>query len=343
MCTCPHFFLSLNQDTTEAFDADGDGQLEEWEMGSWYCADCWKSHYGTPPPGVALAESSDDSEADQNDGFTAEHRRRRRKIRHKMQRKKQAELAAAGGGAQGASWGGNMRPASGGSGAGMPTLTVAKADTSSLPEWSECFDPREGKSYFINNYSGETAWDPPPGYVAHRGKRMYGPEMRAAMLVQKCFRRKAARKRVRQKRAELAAQRGLTTHAPVWSECMDPQSGYPYFYNAETGEQVWEKPADFESLTRASTPDDDAANVAQLFKSRTFGEVDKASTQTAVWTEWIEQWDCACKYYYNSKQQFDKPCGFVGSEAGRRPRDGRDKIKVARKGNRRVQRQPRAA
>ena len=132
-----------------------------------------------------------------------------------------------GGGAQGASWGNSMRPTSRGSAGsgGMPELKVAKADLSSLPEWSECFDPREGKSYFINNMTGETQYDPPPGYVAHRGKRMYGPEMRAAMLVQKCFRRKAARKRVRQKRAELAAQRGLTTHAPVWSECMDPQWG----------------------------------------------------------------------------------------------------------------------
>ena len=51
------------RDAAEAADADGDGVLEEWEMGSWYCAACYEAHYGRKPaPGEAqrLAAAHDE-------------------------------------------------------------------------------------------------------------------------------------------------------------------------------------------------------------------------------------------------------------------------------------------
>ena len=35
------------------------------------------------------------------------------------------------------------------------------------------------------------------------------------------------------------------TFAAVWSECSDPNTGYPYYWNTKTNEVVWEKPIGF--------------------------------------------------------------------------------------------------
>ena len=37
------------QDGNEAFDADGDGKMDEHEMGGFYCEKCWTEVYGEPP------------------------------------------------------------------------------------------------------------------------------------------------------------------------------------------------------------------------------------------------------------------------------------------------------
>ena len=37
------------QDANEAYDADGDGKLDDHEKGGFYCSSCWAEVYGSPP------------------------------------------------------------------------------------------------------------------------------------------------------------------------------------------------------------------------------------------------------------------------------------------------------
>ena len=54
------------QDTSEAVDLDGDGEIDEWEAGHYYCAFCWHAHYREWP--AVLVDVP--IEGDDDDGLT---------------------------------------------------------------------------------------------------------------------------------------------------------------------------------------------------------------------------------------------------------------------------------
>ena len=48
-CHQCHTTTTCYQDANEAYDADGDGKLDEHEKGGYYCEPCWAEVYGSPP------------------------------------------------------------------------------------------------------------------------------------------------------------------------------------------------------------------------------------------------------------------------------------------------------
>lgn len=269
-------------------------------------------------------ESSSDSEDELDPDLmhlSKEQRKKRRRLKRKLSSQHSMNLNVnqydptgyTGGGASG------YQPAM------MPELKIATATVESLPEWGECYDPNEGKSYWYNNFTGETQWEAPAGYEnAKRGAfAQFGGEMKAVLMLQRAYRARHARKKMRAKRGEKAAEGGSSK----WVETLDPQSGAYYYYNTETGECVWEKPADFDGVQ------DDSEALAQLYKSRNMGGLTRGETKDAVWSEWIEQWDADKKmtYYYNTdtgKMQWEKPRDF---DLGAKNRPHDEKVAAALK------------
>ncbi|GBG32524.1 Ankyrin repeat domain-containing protein 1 [Hondaea fermentalgiana] len=123
------------------------------------------------------------------------------------------------------------------------------ADKQDMPEWSKVFDPSSKAYYYVNNHTLASQWDEPEGFQEvdlAKVKLLMAPEVRAAMLLQSAFRAKLARRDVRVQRAKTAAS--STDEVSGWREMLDPASGFPYYFNSETNEVIWEKPADFNKV-----------------------------------------------------------------------------------------------
>ena len=48
-CAQCHTEGACYQDSSEAYDADGDGKIQDHEGGGFYCEECWTGVYGEPP------------------------------------------------------------------------------------------------------------------------------------------------------------------------------------------------------------------------------------------------------------------------------------------------------
>lgn len=57
-CAQCHTEGACYQDSSEAYDADGDGKLQDREQGSYYCEECWVGVYGVPPRKAAAKKES---------------------------------------------------------------------------------------------------------------------------------------------------------------------------------------------------------------------------------------------------------------------------------------------
>ena len=153
------------------------------------------------------------------------------------------------------------------------------------PGWVEATDPTHGKSYYYNNDTGETSWEPPALNKEHEtelqnsGKTRETLEAAAADGPPSTALDSAtetepvpAGKDMNDQEDDPASARDGTEISVVdmksepedatqlphgWEKVIDPSGGRPYFYNSSTGETSWDPPgspqAFDEQATAAST------------------------------------------------------------------------------------------
>ena len=113
-----------------------------------------------------------------------------------------------------------------------------------MPTWTKLYDPASIGYYYYNNETGENSWDEPEDYVPPPKKLLLiglaiDPKVKAAMLIQKVYRKRQAR-RVMMVKLGLNDKTQVPDHG--WITEHDTHSGYDYYVNTDTGEMVWEKP-----------------------------------------------------------------------------------------------------
>ena len=177
-------------------------------------------------------------------------------------------------------------------------------DTSNMktPEWVEVYDPSSSAYYFYNNTTGECTWERPKSYQKPKGadaRSLMAPPLFAALMVQKAWRKKLARRDVRAQRGKVAAKQSDS----IWQAIRDPASGFDYYYNSETGDMQWEK------------PDELLAKEEKVKESKDSDIVSKDADEAEVFPEWLEIWDSTAStfYYYNQvtgENTWDKPKDF---------------------------------
>mmetsp|Transcript_42232 Transcript_42232/g.69356 ORF Transcript_42232/g.69356 Transcript_42232/m.69356 type:complete len:101 (+) Transcript_42232:39-341(+) len=89
----------------------------------------------------------------------------------------------------------------------------------SSDNWSQIEDPETGQTYFYNELTGETQWEPPDSFAAQRDDAL----------------------------VDMSTDYQISTYesparADDWQEYTD-EDGRLYYYNALTGETSWERPA----------------------------------------------------------------------------------------------------
>ena len=138
-------------------------------------------------------------------------------------------------------------------------VRVEHTEAPTAEAYSEVYDPISGHYYYFNIVTGESTWERPPDFdksaseaAIHRlcgsGQALSELPNGLAMLIatrkiQGAFRKKQARKKLRQQRANVALQK-LEGAPPdnEWMEIFDPHSQHYYYYNTVTGESTWERP-----------------------------------------------------------------------------------------------------
>eukprot|EP01065_Artemidia_motanka_P023946 TRINITY_DN2859_c0_g1_i3.p1 TRINITY_DN2859_c0_g1~~TRINITY_DN2859_c0_g1_i3.p1 ORF type:complete len:465 (+),score=122.03 TRINITY_DN2859_c0_g1_i3:46-1395(+) len=102
---------------------------------------------------------------------------------------------------------------------------VAPQQQAAAEGWVEAVDPQSGRTFYVNQATGESSWEAPQ--AADAGQP-------AASTAQSAG-------------AEPAAASG-------WVERLDSGSGQTYYVNTETGESVWERPAELAPAAVAPAP-----------------------------------------------------------------------------------------
>ena len=142
-----------------------------------------------------------------------------------------------------------------------------------------CSDAFQKDVFYLLERSEPKGFVPPKNkaLALHLLGRKINPELRAALVIQGVYRKKQARKVLRQKKGAKAAE---DSHESGWTAVLDDGSGEYYYYNTETEECVWDKP---EELMTEEEKADRAAEEDQ--------------------PEWIRVYDPASVdyYYWNQK------------------------------------------
>ena len=115
--------------------------------------------------------------------------------------------------------------------------------------WVEVYDSEHDAFYYYGSYTGEMTWEKPEHYVMAADDDL----MHAVITIQKMWRGKVARGEVQIRKRE----------GQKWTVHVDEGSGVEYYWNSETGECVWEKPAEF--VAGGEEPAGDAAKKMKDF------------------------------------------------------------------------------
>ncbi|GMI48427.1 hypothetical protein TrCOL_g4157, partial [Triparma columacea] len=167
-----------------------------------------------------------------------------------------------------------------------PTSELSVSIDAANP-WEERYDESSQAVYYFNKMTGESVWEKPANY----------DELVAASAVSLTMESIAAP----------ATPTGSPLRTRKLEEREDPASGYLYFFNNQTQESVWEKPADF----------DDELEAYEEVKAPT-AEEGAASTTTAapapavIWEK--KTTDEGYEYFFNSltgESVWEQPEGYV--------------------------------
>ena len=121
-----------------------------------------------------------------------------------------------------------------GAAAAVPVVVAASAPAS---DWTAHVDPATGNEYYYNAKTGETVWERPAAFQAP----VASPAAGAAPVVASFPASAAAPAPVV---ASVPAPAPVVASVPAsdWTAHVDPATGNEYYYNAKTGETVWERP-----------------------------------------------------------------------------------------------------
>ncbi len=162
--------------------------------------------------------------------------------------------------------------------------------------WVEVYDPATENFYYWNQRTHEITWDKPLNYILAADDEM----MKAAIMLQNAW-------KVKQAKSLVNLRRKLQQK---WIEAFD-DSGTPYYYNRDTMEVVWDKPAEF--IAGAKTDAEILGNMKLAMKGRKMDSADEQKRlakirakrlkeeSSADWN-WVEVYDSASEkfYYWNS-------------------------------------------
>ena len=135
----------------------------------------------------------------------------------------------------------------------------------SLPRWAKIYDSSSVAFYYHNNEDGSTTWEMPEDYSSPRRDASYsimsilGKDVKAALLVQKMYRCKQARKVTNQLRKSTTKESEYSIGD--WAVVKD-STGHEYYVNQHTGEASWELPSVTEWDSKHTAPKYQSASAA---------------------------------------------------------------------------------
>ena len=127
--------------------------------------------------------------------------------------------------------------------------------------WFMLWDAARGRYYYYNEKTGESRREPPlfaessyqgmsvETFWEARKRDKLPPELNSAVKIQSGFRSMVARRNFREAAARRALEESGSTEE--WSCWVDPASGYPYYYNSNTGASTWERPDNFKGIIQS--------------------------------------------------------------------------------------------
>eukprot|EP00639_Heterosigma_akashiwo_P007145 CAMPEP_0194558266 /NCGR_PEP_ID=MMETSP0292-20121207/242_1 /TAXON_ID=39354 /ORGANISM="Heterosigma akashiwo, Strain CCMP2393" /LENGTH=465 /DNA_ID=CAMNT_0039405865 /DNA_START=66 /DNA_END=1463 /DNA_ORIENTATION=- len=118
--------------------------------------------------------------------------------------------------------------------------------------WQE-YEDEEGNIYYVHETSGETAWEVPEGAMIFIESRNQTVSKEEYLNFRNSS--EAGSKNKQHVGGEEEKKEGVLASS-TWTELLDESSGQKmYYYNQETGESLWEKPAELLAMANAAEDD----------------------------------------------------------------------------------------